>query len=96
MILLDIILSLLNIRLFHPQLILAHILLILGQFIHLLQHQAPALQMDLITVTTGLAHQFQVKFPIHMLFLRWMCIITIGTIPRLLLQAAGLVEQTNP
>lgn len=96
MIFLDIMPSLLNIRLFHPQLILAHILLILGQYIHLLQHQVPVFQTDLITVTIGLAHQFLVKFPIHMLSLQWTCIITIGITLLNLLQVTGLVEQINP
>ena len=95
MILLDIRLSL-NIRLFHPQLILALILLILGQYMHLLQHQVLVFQMDLIIVTIGLAHQFLVKFPTHTLFLQWMCTITIGTILLNSLQATGLLEQTRP
>lgn len=96
MIFLDIMPSLLNIHLFHPQVILALILLILGQSIHLLQHQVPVFQMDLITTTIGVAHQFQVKFRIHTLSLQWMCIITVGTILLLLLQVTGLVEQSNP
>lgn len=96
MILLDIMPSLLNIHPFHPQVILAHILPILGPSIHLQQHQVPAFQMDLIIITIGVARQFQVKFQIHTLTLQWMCIIIVGIILLLLHPVTGLVEQSNP
>lgn len=92
----DIMLSLRNMHPCPQQLILVHILHILGQSIHLLQHQVGMFLMHLVLVITGAGCLFQVKYLTPMPSLQWMPIITTtGTTLLILLQATELVVQIN-
>ena len=92
MILLDNMLSLLSIQVYHLLVILAHTLLMLDQFTP--HHQIPVgvFQMVPVSIITGMGLQFLVRCTL-MPFLPWMSIITVGNTipPPSLHQAAGLV-----
>lgn len=76
--------SLLSIQLYHLLVILAHILLTLGQFIPHPQTPVEVCQKLPTLTIIGVAHQYLVKYQTPMLFLPWIFIITVGsTIPRL-------------
>ena len=82
MIFLDSTLCLLSIQLYHPLLILAHILRTLDQFTP--RHRIPVgvFQMGLLSIITGMGHQFLERCLRLLHSLLWMSIITVGsTIP---------------
>ena len=64
---------------YHLLLILAHILLMLDQFILHLQTPVAVFQMFLVLTATGMVHQYLVRSLVPMLFLPWISIITVGS-----------------
>ena len=93
MILLDSMLSLLSIQVYHLLVILAHTLLMLAQFTPPRQIPVGVFQMVPVSIITGMGLQFLVRCTLLMPFLPWMSIITVGNTipPPSLHQAAGLV-----
>ncbi|ONH95304.1 hypothetical protein PRUPE_7G062400 [Prunus persica] len=76
--------SLLSIQLYHLLVILAHILLTVGQFIPHPQTPVEVCQKLPTLTIIGVAHQYLVKYQTPMLFLPWIFIITVeSTIPLL-------------